>query len=59
MTSGFIFGLEPGFKTDDQSRPLDHFGEVFAMNLIAAGSIVHGPGLGKAIMSGYKAAELC
>jgi hypothetical protein len=59
LTNGYVFGLQPGFKVDDQQRPLDRFGEIFATNLRAAGSIIHGPGLGKAIESGYRAAELC
>ncbi len=59
LTNGYIFDLQPGFQVDSQQRPLGRFGEVFATNLIAAGSIIHGPGLGKAIESGYRAAELC
>jgi hypothetical protein len=59
LTNGYIFGLQAGLKVDEQQRPLDRFGEIFATNLRAAGSIIHGPGLGKAIESGYRAAELC
>ncbi len=59
LTNGYIFGLQADLKVDEQQRPLDRFGEVFATNLRAAGSIIHGPGLGRAIESGYRAAELC
>ncbi|MES2504681.1 MAG: FAD-binding protein [Myxococcota bacterium] len=54
-----------GLKVDHQQRPLDQFGELYALNLIAAGSSIGGydpltdGGLARAILSGYRAGELC
>jgi anaerobic glycerol-3-phosphate dehydrogenase len=55
-----IFGLplvNMALALDKQQRPLGKFGEVFANNLYAAGSV--NGGLGEAIATGYLAGELC
>lgn len=55
-----IFGLplvNGALAHDAYQRPLGDFGELFATNLYAAGSI--NGGLGEAIQTGYRAGDLC
>ncbi|MBL4818152.1 MAG: FAD-binding protein [Deltaproteobacteria bacterium] len=53
--------LEAWLETDEQQRPLNQFGEVFATNLFAAGANIEkgAPSLGQAILTGYQAGDLC
>lgn len=57
-----IFGLPvmgQELRVDEQQRPLNSFGEIFATNLFAAGSNLGEGGMGRAIFTGYQAGSLC